>query len=334
MQYAIDFTGYYIADKEFILKEYCIVPLEGFKVGKHESYIVKPPYLFSKLSDHYKKAYLNIFYPKYGITWDDGYISNEEARESIIGKLVSADVIYLKHARKLNVLLKLLKHLIDPKKVVGLDKYGLNFSVEVSKPLCSHHQDPSNNRCVVKNALTCAYWVSKTFLPETSKSNVESWKNKTAKELMEIGRSDKIGQDEAFDDSDDSDSDEGPRRLVVNLNIVGEKKKSTDDNKELGSSSREDDSSELVDFDRDATESLSKDVDIKLEDNLSSSYGRLEEFDSEIDDSMTLAEMQKLFYDKNLDKKQAIVKLKKLDNSIFRKRYKFGKRLYLSELKL
>lgn len=378
MQYVFDFTGYYIAAREFILKEYCIVPLKDFVVGKHESHVVEPPCSFSKLSDYYKKAYLNLFYPKYGITWDDGDISDKEARESIVRKLVPANVIYIKHAKKLKVLLKLFGNLIDPKKVIGLDDYGLNFSVEASTQLCLHHQDLLKNRCVVKNALTCAYWVSKTFLPETSKSNVESWKNKTAKELMEIGRSDEIEQNEAFDNSDDSDSDESLQRIVINLNVI-KKKKESDDNREVGDSNRED-SSEFVDFDRNAMKSKSKDVDSKLEDNWNSNHGRLGDFDSENEDSMSLAEMQKLlksdhrskenrkpvirlkrlndreikklsrpgihknfestlrrnskYNDEKLDKKQAIVKLKKLDDSIFRKRYKFGKRLYLSELKL
>ncbi|XP_074114558.1 uncharacterized protein LOC141537457 [Cotesia typhae] len=360
MQYVIDFTGYYIAAHEFILKEYCIVPLEGFVVGKHDSHVVEPVCSFSKLSNYYKKAYLNLFYPKYGITWDDGDISDKKARESIVSKLVPAKVIYIKHAKKLNVLLKLLGNLIDPKKVVGLDDYGLNFSVETSTQLCLHHQDLLKNRCVVKNALTCAYWVSKIFLPENSKSNIESWKNKTAEELMEIGRSDKIGQNEVFDISDDSESDESLQRFVINLNII-KKKKESDDNRVVDGSNREDDS-EFVDFDSDAMRSKSKDVDSNIEDNWNSNYGKLGDFDSENEDSMSLAEMQKLlkldrqskknrkpgihknlestlrrnskYNDEKLDKKQAIVKLKKLDDSIFRKRYKFGKRLYLSELKL
>ncbi|KAH0554984.1 hypothetical protein KQX54_014305 [Cotesia glomerata] len=166
MDYVMDFTGYYVPKKKYMIKEFCLIPISCRKPLEPKSDVVNPPYAWNKLPVSYQKQYEKRFNKKYGIDYSLGNCTVNDAFNVIVDILKQARVIYLKNYFRKKYLTQFTG--IPFNNVVCLESQGYNSCQKVSPALCSYHAS-KKNCCVVTDALNMVEWlVQKSFAPKNS----------------------------------------------------------------------------------------------------------------------------------------------------------------------
>lgn len=166
MDYVMDFTGYYVPKKKYMIKEFCLIPISCRKPLEPKSDVVNPPYAWNKLPVSYQKQYAKRFNKKYGIDYSQGNCTVNDAFNVIIEILKQARVIYLKNDTRKEYLKQFTG--IPFNNVVCLESRGYNSCQKVSPALCSNHAS-KKNCCVVTDALNMVEWlVEKSFAPKNA----------------------------------------------------------------------------------------------------------------------------------------------------------------------
>ncbi|XP_057339560.1 uncharacterized protein LOC130677038 [Microplitis mediator] len=216
MDYVVDFTGYYVPEKKFIIKEFCLIPIVKKKVTQHKAAVVNPPYAWRKLPSRYQNEYLNRFYKKYGIEYSQGNCSVNDAFNTIINDLKKSRTIYLKNASRKRFLLEFTQ--MPFSNIVCLDSAGYDLYPKMSPGLCSNHAS-RKNYCVIQNAFTMAEWLLEKLLAHKSGQELKSMKPdvdyrdpEAMEELANAG-----GSNDPRSGSIDFQYSEGHRKLVKQL---------------------------------------------------------------------------------------------------------------------
>lgn len=147
----VDLQGFKDSENRFIIKELAIATTEYT-----QSFLVKPPYPYQKLSIEEKK-HVNWIEENRGIFWNEGYINYREFRR-IIKEILSNKKIIVKGEEKIKWLSELCSNcvIIDfgnkgcPKFLKLFNKF---YNAEVNLN-CSFH----SKYCALKNVIYLRKW--------------------------------------------------------------------------------------------------------------------------------------------------------------------------------
>lgn len=150
----IDLQGFiYNYKNVFAVKEICILTKN---IRFHE--FVKPPIPFTELSDHFKKQAKWLEKYHHGLSWNMGYITFHELRETIL-PILDGKILFVKGANKV----KWMKYILDNQQIICINVEDLSCDLQLNKQIihdeftCTKHKFV-NSRCAKSNAALLKKW--------------------------------------------------------------------------------------------------------------------------------------------------------------------------------
>lgn len=150
----VDLQGFKNSGNEFIIKEFSL----GFeKKDCTQTFLIKPPYPFSKLTKEEKKQVL--WLEKYnGMRWSEGYIDYYEFKRIIVPFLNKRVILTKGHEK-----IKWIKELCSNCSVIDLSDHGCFNLSRLHIEYCKNHDFNCifhAKKCALKNVLCIKKWIS------------------------------------------------------------------------------------------------------------------------------------------------------------------------------
>lgn len=159
MDVIIDFSGYFIPDNKFTIKEFSVMSLlrGGFSTTpSYVSGVFKSPFNWNELPEHYKISYF-IESQDFGIAWDQGNLDYDIHLAQLKKLLENATHIYVKDPKIKYLLETQFRHLYSGCEISPLYNFGYIHEF-VSKTECVYHENPSHHVCTLDNVKQMTSW--------------------------------------------------------------------------------------------------------------------------------------------------------------------------------
>lgn len=149
----VDFQGFSFNNNSFSVKEICILTKN---IKFHE--FVKPPFPFNRLIDYDKKQAEWLETNYHGLSWDAGYITLQELKNTI-SPILKGKILLVKGSEKV----KWLKDMLKNENIICVDMEDIECELKLSEPQvqrhsCPKHKNVQHSHCARNNAAMLKYW--------------------------------------------------------------------------------------------------------------------------------------------------------------------------------
>lgn len=149
----VDMQGFFYNENTFAVKEICILTKN---IKFHE--FVKPPFRFNELSDSYKKQALWLEEKYHGLSWNDGYITLQELKNTI-PPIIKGKILLVKGIEKVGWM----KELLSDQNIICINMEDINCGLKLAEPQilnfsCTKHKHVERSHCARNNAAMLKKW--------------------------------------------------------------------------------------------------------------------------------------------------------------------------------